>query len=109
MGLRPGTPAACTCSGIAPGDSLCDIKAYLCVCTCLLQLFTLASLITGIIVAAYAKGENRAFGFVAIWLALLLVATSVYGTYVLRRQQSAFAVGRCLEKLWDFGCVGAET
>ena len=73
---------------------MCDTKTR--VCVLLLQLFTLASLITAIIVAAYAKGENRAFGFVAIWLALLLVATSVYGTYVLRRQQSAFAVGECL-------------
>lgn len=56
-------------------------------------LFTIASLATGIVVAALAKGENRAFGFAAVWLALLLVAASVFGTYVLRRLQSAFAVG----------------
>jgi hypothetical protein len=74
-----------------------------------LQIFALASLITGIIVASFAKGDNRAFGFVAIWFALLVIATSSYGTHVLRRQQSAFAVGKCFGKLCGFSCVDAQT
>lgn len=61
-----------------------------------MKVFTLASIITAIILASYADGKDRAFGFVAIWLAILLVAVSFYGTYVLRMLQSAFAVGELM-------------